>query len=348
MTYHIHFCQNAGASPPSSCNRLLENKALATALTLKTTFTLDEWKAFGISDLSGADSCIQAGDSYFKPAKTLRSSSPLFRELSAAAAGDDALRAKVPFTPVETACNKIGQLTGLGDVTSWVTVLAVDSDKSRATYGSWAAASHAGRGYTVYVSTQSVYVSATTYNYNRVPPVARTPDGTRKSGDAPPPAAPQKDEEQPKIGVWSAILRFDLNSGAPSFAGVAEVDGSIINQFAMDEYSGHLRIASTSGQMWGNPVTSESGITVFDASLALVGRLTGLAPGERIYSVRFMGQRGYVVTYRQVDPFFVFDLSEPSRPTLLGYLKIPGFSDYLHPLSATLMLGVGKETANGR
>ena len=74
-----------------------------------------------------------------------------------------------------------------------------------------------------------------------------------------------------------------------------------------------------------------------------LGSLTGLAPGESVYAVRFMGERLYVVTFLQVDPLFVIDLSDAAAPTLLGQLKIPGYSDYLHPLNASHLIGVGKD-----
>jgi len=262
--------------------------------------------------------------------KFLRNSAPLFRELQPGDARDARQRSRVPFGAVEPACNKIGVLVGLGETsTSWISVFAVDTDKGRSSFGTWKVATHAGRGNTVYVSRERIYVAATTYVYNRV---------------APQDASPDADEPMPRSGVWSAVMRFDINSGAPAFAGIAEVDGSIINQFALDEHDGHLRVATTKGFMWAQPSTSESVITVLNQDLSTVGLLEGLAPGERIYSVRFMGGRGYVVTYRQVDPFFVFDLSRPEAPTMLGYLKIPGFSDYLHPLAGNYMLGIGKDT----
>ncbi|NIP67558.1 hypothetical protein GWM83_02345, partial [Candidatus Bathyarchaeota archaeon] len=75
-----------------------------------------------------------------------------------------------------------------------------------------------------------------------------------------------------------------------------------------------------------------------------MGRLEDLAPGEKIYSARFMGDRGYLVTFRKVDPLFVLDLSQPTNPKVLGKLKIPGYSDYLHPYDENHIIGVGKET----
>jgi len=120
------------------------------------------------------------------------------------------------------------------------------------------------------------------------------------------------------------------------------VPGYVLNQFSMDEYNGFFRIAATE---W----TSEGSINnlyVLNMSLGIVGELSGLAPGERIYSARFMGDRCYLVTFRQVDPFFVIDLAEPSEPEVLGYLKIPGFSGYLHSYDENYVIGVGKQDSS--
>lgn len=115
----------------------------------------------------------------------------------------------------------------------------------------------------------------------------------------------------------------------------------------MDAYNGNYRIATTSGETWSD--TSQNNIYVLDSSMKLKGKLEGLAPGERIFSARFMGERAYLVTFRQVDPFYVMNLKNPSQPAVLGYLKIPGFSDYLHPYDSNTIIGFGKdiiETAN--
>jgi hypothetical protein len=96
--------------------------------------------------------------------------------------------------------------------------------------------------------------------------------------------------------------------------------------------------------MWSSPPTSQNNLYIFDdTSLQVKGAVEGLAPGERIYAVRFTGETAYVVTFRQVDPLFVIDLSQPSRPLVRGQLKVPGFSEYLHPISSTQVLGVGHD-----
>lgn len=120
------------------------------------------------------------------------------------------------------------------------------------------------------------------------------------------------------------------------------VSGRVLNQFSMDEYGSFFRIATTEG--WGEG--SVNNLFVLDMSLNIVGRLEGLAPTERIYSARFMGDRCYLVTFRQVDPFFVIDLSNPVEPGVLGYLKIPGFSGYLHPYDENYVIGIGREGSN--
>ena len=138
------------------------------------------------------------------------------------------------------------------------------------------------------------------------------------------------------------IHRFDLSDPAePAYDATASVRGELINQFAMSEYRGHLRVAATDWNRW--PL--ESALTVFDAGdeLAEVGKVTGLGPTESIFAVRFLGDRGFVVTFRQTDPLYVLDLSDPTAPSVEGELKIPGFSRYLHPLGGGLLLGVGQD-----
>ncbi|MDH5754883.1 MAG: beta-propeller domain-containing protein, partial [Candidatus Bathyarchaeota archaeon] len=120
------------------------------------------------------------------------------------------------------------------------------------------------------------------------------------------------------------------------------VSGYVLNQFSMDEYNGFFRIATTK---WTND-GSKNNLYTMNMSLNIVGKLEDLAPDERIYSARFMGDRCYLVTFKQVDPFFVIDLSHPAEPKVLGYLKIPGFSGYLHPYDENHIIGMGKQDNN--
>jgi uncharacterized secreted protein with C-terminal beta-propeller domain len=133
------------------------------------------------------------------------------------------------------------------------------------------------------------------------------------------------------------------------------VRGYLLNQFSLSEYQGHLRVASTEEPDWWSPPEaaarpSESLVTVLaerDGRLAQVGQVDGLGRGERTYAVRFLGPRGYVVTFRQTDPLFTLDLSDPAHPAVRGELKIPGFSSYLHPIDETTLIGVGQAADDG-
>jgi uncharacterized secreted protein with C-terminal beta-propeller domain len=128
------------------------------------------------------------------------------------------------------------------------------------------------------------------------------------------------------------------------------VPGRVLNQFSLDEHQGNLRIATTIGE--GNwffdpgQTAVANDVYVLDGKLRQVGALLDLGAGERIYSARFDGDRGYLVTFRQTDPFFVLDLSNPKAPRKAGELKIPGYSSYLHPLGKNLVLGLGRQDAN--
>ncbi|MGD2061463.1 MAG: beta-propeller domain-containing protein, partial [Acidimicrobiia bacterium] len=155
-------------------------------------------------------------------------------------------------------------------------------------------------------------------------------------------------------GPTTEIHKFDIGDAASTtYLASGSVDGYLLNQFAMDEHRGVLRVASTTGPgWWGSSTDSESQVAVLDQvgdELLEVGKLAGLGATERIYSVRFLGDVGYVVTFRQTDPLYTVDLSNPRDPKLVGELKIPGYSAYLHPLSDELVMGVGQEaTGDGR
>jgi uncharacterized secreted protein with C-terminal beta-propeller domain len=136
----------------------------------------------------------------------------------------------------------------------------------------------------------------------------------------------------------TVIDKFHLSRGAVGHVAQGTVDGSVLNAFSMDEYDGAFRIATTTG--W----QEQSGVFVLDHDMRPTGAVTGLAPGERIYATRFMGARAYVVTFRQTDPLFVLDLSDPAKPYVAGELHIPGYSEYLHPIDANHILGIGKDS----
>ncbi|MDO8661274.1 MAG: beta-propeller domain-containing protein, partial [Candidatus Woesearchaeota archaeon] len=134
------------------------------------------------------------------------------------------------------------------------------------------------------------------------------------------------------------IHKISLDKGNIKYQASNSVPGRVLNQYSMDEYQDVFRIATTTG--WQG---SESNVYALDKNLKQIGSLEGLAPGEQIYSARFMGPKAYLVTFRQVDPLFVIDLSNPTAPRVLGKLKIPGFSNYLHPYDETHLIGIGKD-----
>jgi inhibitor of cysteine peptidase len=142
------------------------------------------------------------------------------------------------------------------------------------------------------------------------------------------------------------IYRMSIEDDQIEAAANGEVPGYVLNQFSMDEHEGYFRIATTTGHIAKSfdEASSKNHIYVLDMDLDIVGRLEDLAPGEKIYSARFMGDRCYLVTFRKVDPLFVIDLKDPYAPEVLGQLKITGYSDYLHPYDENHVIGVGKET----
>lgn len=140
------------------------------------------------------------------------------------------------------------------------------------------------------------------------------------------------------------VFKFSLDEGGVDFIARGRVPGRILNQFSMDAHINHFRIATTQGNLWDEENPSTSNVFVLDRNMETVGSIEGIAPGERIFSTRFLGNRLYMVTFRQVDPLFVIDLKTPTSPRILGELKIPGFSDYLHPFDDNHIIGFGKET----
>jgi len=139
-------------------------------------------------------------------------------------------------------------------------------------------------------------------------------------------------------GQYTSIYRIRVNEGELSFEAKGSVPGYVLNQYSMDEHKEHFRIATT----W-QKTTQMNNVYVLNRNMSVVGKLENLAEDERIYSVRFMGDIGYMVTFRQIDPFFVIDLSNPTEPSVAGELKIPGYSSYLHPFDEDHVIGLGKE-----
>lgn len=156
-------------------------------------------------------------------------------------------------------------------------------------------------------------------------------------------------------GGWECVTRltrFSTDKGVVRRRAAGQVEGRILNQFSMDEYGGYFRIVTTCDR-WqeytdGTPAAGfqakeGNNLFVLDAGLKTVGKIEKLAPGERIYSVRFDGETGYFVTFRQVDPLFTVSLHDPAAPAVQSQLKIPGFSEYLHVWNEDLLFGLGKD-----
>ncbi|SOC10990.1 uncharacterized secreted protein with C-terminal beta-propeller domain [Ureibacillus xyleni] len=141
------------------------------------------------------------------------------------------------------------------------------------------------------------------------------------------------------------IYKFDIDGTNVKLAGTTTIKGNLLNQFSMDEHNGYFRVAVTEGNNWGMvEQVSKNHLLIFNKKMEKVGEVRDLAKGEKIYSVRFMGDKAYIVTFKQVDPLFVIDLEQPENPKVLGELKIPGFSNYLHPLDENHLIGFGYET----
>lgn len=144
------------------------------------------------------------------------------------------------------------------------------------------------------------------------------------------------------------IHKFSIDNGKVRYAATGDVPGHLLNQFSMDEYEDHLRVATTVEGWTASRTYLFNNVYVLDDALQTVGKIEYIAPDERIYSTRFIGDRLYMVTFKRIDPFFVIDLSDPEKPGILGMLKIPGFSDYLHPYDENHIIGIGRETSENQ
>ena len=147
----------------------------------------------------------------------------------------------------------------------------------------------------------------------------------------------------------TVIHKIGINDGDLKYKTSGEVTGVVLNQFSMDENNGYFRIATTKNRSWSSLADTDqkqsySNLYVLDNDMKVVGKVEGLAKGERIYSVRFMQNRAYLVTFKRVDPLFVIDLTNPENPKVMGELKVPGYSSYLHPYDDVTLIGLGKET----
>lgn len=209
-----------------------------------------------------------------------------------------------------------------------------------------------GAGNNVYMSNENIYITKYYYRYNIIPAESNTtevsPSLTAKSGFAAiaSTAASSTAPDNVVTPAFNAsdatvILKFSIKNYGVKYTASAEVPGQIINQYSMDEYNDTFRIATTKNTQSG----TDNNLYVLNKDMKMIGKLENLAKGERIYAVRFSGKTAYIVTFKTMDPLFVIDLSNPKLPKVDGELKIPGFSNYLHPIGDNMLIGVGSHTS---
>ena len=172
----------------------------------------------------------------------------------------------------------------------------------------------------IYMSLDALYLTFQKWNYDDVPIVVF-------------------ETMSDKSYTSTSIYKIEVNGLQMAVTARGDVKGRLLNQFSMDESDGYLRVATTDGN-WVNETNS---VYVLNNTLHVVGSIENIAPNERIYSARFVQDTLYLVTFRQVDPLFVIDLSDPTNPLIIGEVKVTGFSTYLHPIDADHILGIGIE-----
>jgi uncharacterized secreted protein with C-terminal beta-propeller domain len=212
-----------------------------------------------------------------------------------------------------------------------------------------------GAGDTIYATADALFVAVRQYKYNSIilpdPMMERMPPSFRDSTET------------------TDLYRFTLEAGTATLVSRGSIPGRLLNQFSMDWHADHLRVATTLGwasrtvtttpetgtgtgsgtssgttsSTYATP-TSTNQLFILDEMMNVTGAILDIAPGEQIYSTRFMGERGYMVTYKDVDPLYVLDLADPTNPAILGELKIPGYSTYLHPYQEGYLIGFGKDS----
>lgn len=211
---------------------------------------------------------------------------------------------------------------------SYLMVSAMDISNIKS--NEWKTVSFLGNSGQMYMSENAIYIAS--MNNQFWPTVDIAVDSTERASV---PVQSKNETTLYKIAIAKTNIRL---------ATEGKVKGSVLNQFSMDEHNGYIRIATTEGNAWGTDANSKNHLFILDENLKQVGAVHDLAPGERIYSARFIGDKAYLVTFKETDPLFVIDTKDPKAPKVLGELKIPGFSNYLHPIDENHLLGIGYDT----
>lgn len=224
-----------------------------------------------------------------------------------------------------------GTVVASGDIGSWqdfyrpdypdgysiVTVVTVDVDAPTSPFKTTAISADAG---TIYASTEALYVTDTDYDYS---------SGSSRTD--------------------TAIHKLSFTQDGTAYRGTGLVPGRLLSQYSLGEYQGYLRVATTVEEFNNGDARLDNNVYVLkesgseDATLPVVGKIEGIAPGEQIYAARFLGNRGFLVTFRRVDPLYTLDLTDPAAPVIVGELKVPGFSDHIQLLDENHLLTIGKD-----
>lgn len=255
---------------------------------------------------------------------------------------EDAEGAFGPMSQVLPCANVAAPSDFAGLGLTWIASIAVNGDGTP--IGS---AGIVSTGDTVYASTDNLYVATQNWEWRWGGPIPVDAEVT--APDNAPDSAPDEEPGPPP----TLIHQFRLDDGtAATYVASGQVEGRLLNQFAMSEHNGDLRVATTTDDWGGFGDQSESTVFVLRPDgdeLREISSVGGLGKDEQIYAVRFIGDLAYVVTFRRIDPLYVIDLSDPANPVEAGELKIPGYSAYLHPVGDGLLLGVGQDaTDTGR
>jgi hypothetical protein len=224
-------------------------------------------------------------------------------------------------------CDQVGhpeEFSGL----SMMTILSIDLDKGLEPGNSIGLLAE---GQTLYASQDNLYVATSPWTTWRVP---------------------LSEDDVDKDETFSTqIHMFDItDTDTTTYVASGDVEGTLLSQWSMDEYEGTLRVVVTDeSPWWGTSEVPDTAVVTIERrgdELVEIGSVDGLGKNERVYAVRFIQNKGYVVTFRQVDPLYVVDLSDPKDPAVTGELKINGYSAYLHPIGDDLLLGVGQDASD--